>query len=91
MSTGFGILGVSASTRTYSVAPPRVIIPNDWVLSTATVDNSGHALTGQSFLHACPAYGQFAGAPPVPAEIQSAHAACINTLSATFHTVVTYL
>jgi hypothetical protein len=89
MNTGFGTLGVNASARTYSVTLPRVTIPNNWVLSTAVTDRSGHALTGQSFLRACPAYGHFAG-PPVPAEIQSAHAACINNLSATFHTVVTF-
>jgi hypothetical protein len=90
LSTGFGVLGVSASARTFSVTPPRVIIPNDWVLSTAMVDKSGHALTGTHFLHACPAYKQFSSAPPQPTQIESAHAGCINKLSATFHTVVTY-
>lgn len=86
-STGhFGTLVASASTGASSLAPPRITIPSDWVLSTAVVDRAGHALTRQHLVDACPAYGQ----RPDPATIQSAHAACISKLSATFHTVVTY-
>ena len=77
----FGILGFSASTGTSSLYPPSVSIPNDWVLSTAVVDKSGHALTGQYLLHACPAYGQLPNAQPNPAEMHSIHDACINKLS----------
>lgn len=84
--TGFGILGYSASTRTSTLTSPAEIIPNAWVYSTAVVDKSGHPLTGQYFLHACPAYGK----PPNPATIQSVHAACLSKLAASFHTVVTY-
>ena len=87
LTTGFGILGFSASTGATSLYPPSVTIPNDWVLSTAVADKSGHTLTDHYFLHACPAYGQ----RPNPVTIQSAHAACIKKLlSENFHTVVTY-
>lgn len=86
-STGhFGTLAVSASTGSYSLAPPQVRMPNDWVLSTAVVDKSGHVLTSDQLLHACPGYGQ----RPNPATIQSIHDACIAKLSAAFHTVTTY-
>jgi hypothetical protein len=65
-----------------------VIIPNAWELSTAVVDKSGHALTGQYFFHACSAYRQFP--PPSPAAMQAAHAACITKLAGVFRTVATY-
>jgi hypothetical protein len=67
-----------------------VTIPNGWVLSTAIVDRSQNVLTSQDFLRDCPAYGQFRGAPPPPTVMHAAHDACINKLSAAFHTVVTY-
>ena len=73
-----------------SLIPPQVTIPNDWVLSTAVVDKSGHALDGHYLLHACPAYGQCPNALPTQQRSNRQHAACINKLSATFHTVVTY-
>jgi len=88
LSTGFGIVGLSASTSTSSLYPPSVIIPNAWELSTAVVDKSGHALTGQYFFHACSAYRQFP--PPSPAAMQAAHAACITKLAGVFRTVATY-
>jgi hypothetical protein len=92
VSTGhFGILSLDASTGATSLTPPQVIIPNDWVLSTAIRDKSGHALTAQRLLHACPAYGQIPQTgPPPPAEFRSIHDACITKLAALFHTVVTY-
>jgi hypothetical protein len=91
LSTGhFGTLGVSAATGTFTLAPPVVTIPNGWVLSTAVVDRSANVLTSQDFLRDCPAYGQFRGAPPPPTVMHAAHDACINKLSAAFHTVVTY-
>jgi hypothetical protein len=90
-STGFGTLSADPQTDTVSLlTPPHVTMPNTWVLSTEVVNHSGHALTSQSFLQACPGYGAFGGVPPEPAQIQAAHAACIRNLSATFHTVVTY-
>ena len=86
-STGhFGTLAVSAATGSFSLSPPEVRIPNDWVLSTAIVDKSDHVLTSDELLHACPGYGQ----RPNPATIQSVHDACIAKLSGTFHTVVAY-
>jgi hypothetical protein len=88
---GFGNLAVSASTGASSLTAPPVSIPNDWVLSTALLDRSGHALTAQRLLHTCPAYGQIPHTgPPPPAEFHSIHDACIAKLSATFHMVVTY-
>jgi hypothetical protein len=92
VSTGhFGILGLNASTGTSSLTPPQVLIPNDWVLSTAVVDKAGHALTGQSLLQTCPAYGDLPNnGLPSPAAMHAIHDACITTLSAAFHTVVTY-
>jgi ABC-2 family transporter protein len=92
LSTGrFGNLAVSASTGSSSLTPPPVVIPNDWVLSTAVLDKSGHALSAQRLLHTCPAYGQLRGALPTLAELRSIHDACINKLSAaTFSTAVTY-
>lgn len=91
-STNFGSLNVNALTGIASLVPLQVIIPNDWVLSSAVVDRSGQALTTRSLLHACPAYGQIqhSNALPTPAQMQSIHDACIAKLSAAFHTVVVY-
>ncbi len=95
VNTGFGSMGLSASTGALSLYPPFVTIPNIWMLSTAVIDKSGHVLTSHYFVHACPAFVQFPTefptTPPPQAVVQAAHAACINKLvSATFHTVVTY-
>jgi hypothetical protein len=67
-------LSLSASAGTSSLAA-HVTMPNDLVLSTAVVNKSGHAVTIQSLLHGCLAYGQ----PPHP---------CITKLG--LHAVVTY-
>jgi hypothetical protein len=89
LSTGFGGLNLSGNPgHTLSLAPPPEFIPNGWVLSTAVLDRSGHALTVERLLRACPAFGQFP--PPSPATMQSAHARCVHRLAATFRTVVTY-
>jgi hypothetical protein len=81
-------IGVQAGSASFSVIPPLVSIPNGWVYSAAVVDASGHALTSQGLQQACPALSQVlsapAGTPPTAVH------ACIDTLSATFHTVVTY-
>ncbi|MGH8979751.1 MAG: transporter [Acidimicrobiales bacterium] len=71
-------LSVSASTGTTSVAS-GVTIPNAWVLSTAVVDGSGHALTLPSIVNACPSLRRPPGA--------LVHT-CITKLG--LHTVVTY-
>lgn len=80
---------LDASTGMVSLTPPVVKIPNGWVYSTAVVDKSGHTLTGQYVFQACPALGQLHSAGPA-AQPLAALRACQNTLSATFHTVVTY-
>ncbi len=91
LHTGFGSLSLGEQAGTFSLTHPSVVIPNAWVFSTAVVDKSGHALTGQAFLRTCPAYKRFTSASVQPTQIESAHAACISRLvSATFHTVVTY-
>lgn len=92
-NTDFGSLNLNAATGSTSLIPPQATIPNGWVLSTAVVDKSGHALTAQSLLHACPAYAEIPATHVVPSqgELRSIHAACIGKLvSATFRTVVTY-
>jgi ABC-2 family transporter protein len=89
LSTGFGGLNLSGNPgHALSLAPPPEFIPNGWVLSTAVLDRSGHALTVKRLLHTCPAFRQFP--PPSPATMQSAHARCVHRLAATFRTVVTY-
>lgn len=88
--TGFGTLGLSASSGTYSLSPPQVTIPNDWMLSTAVVDKTGNLLTSQRFLRACPGYKLSPGVPPGQINIHAIHAACISKLSASFHTLVAY-
>jgi hypothetical protein len=77
-------LHLQAPAGTLALVPGQVNIPNGWVLSTTVADSSGHALTSQHLLHACPALGQLSAAGPAAAH------ACIDKLSATFHTVVTY-
>ncbi|MGO8859617.1 MAG: ABC transporter permease subunit [Acidimicrobiales bacterium] len=92
-SSGLGVLSASAATGTVaSLAPPQVNVSNGWVLSTAVVDRSSHAMTTQAVVHACPTYGQIANTNvlPSPAEMHSIHDACITKLSEIFHTVVTY-
>ncbi len=52
------------------------------------VDTSGQTLTSQGLQQACPALAQVLNAPPgtPPTAIHE----CIDKLSATFHTLVTY-
>lgn len=84
--TGFGSLNLQYPAHTVSLIPPAETMPNSWVLPTAVVDRSGHALTGPHLRQSCPRYAE-AG----PATIQSIHATCMNKLlSASYHTVVTY-
>jgi hypothetical protein len=78
-------LGIKAPTGALALVPPPVNIPNAWVLSETVADKSGHTLTSQYLLHACPALRQAPGAVP-PTAVH----ACITKLSATFHTVVAY-
>lgn len=79
-----------------SFEPPPQTVPNAWVYSTAVVDKAGHAPSSRYLLRACPALGQ---APPrsppgtkatAGAPGATPIAACVQKLSATLHTVVTY-
>ena len=79
---------ISPQGQTFSLIPPLVHIPNAWVYSAAVVDSSGGALTTQGLQQACPSLSQVLTAPP--GTPPTAVHACIDTLSATFHTLVTY-
>jgi len=87
-STARPVVGVQTPANTFALVPPLVSIPNGWVYSTVVVDASGHTLTSQGLEQACPALSQVLSAPPgtPPTAVHT----CIDTLSATFHTVVTY-
>ena len=80
---------LDASAGSLSLTPPLVRIPDAWVYSTSVVNPSGDTLTGQYVLHACPALDRVAGTGPA-ANPLAAVRACQDTLSATFHTLVTY-
>ena len=79
---------ISPQGSTFSLIPPLVHLPNAWVYTTAVVDNSGRALTSQGLQQACPSLGQVLTAPPgtPPTAVHE----CIDSLAATFHTLVTY-
>jgi ABC-2 family transporter protein len=79
---------ISLQGETFSLIPPVVHIPNAWVYSAAVVDNSGRALTSQGLQQACPSLSSVLTAPSgtPPTAIHE----CIDTLAATFHTLVTY-
>ncbi len=78
------------------LTPPHVDVPNGWVYSTAVLDKAGHAPTSQYMLHACPVLDQVSkqlaasGGVPSPGGGPPSFQGCINKLSATLHTVVTY-
>ncbi|MGH9107265.1 MAG: ABC transporter permease subunit [Acidimicrobiales bacterium] len=84
--TGFG---VQQPEGIVSLTPPTVGVPNGWVYSTAIVNKAGAAPSSQYLLHSCPTLEQIVksgpGGPP-PGSFQG----CLQKLSATFHTVVTY-
>jgi len=95
LSAGFGFGGANGAGAVLTPSP--VSIPNGWVYSTAVLDKAGQAPTSQYLLHACPVLDQLSkqlaasgGAPPAagpgPAQLQG----CLNKISATFHTVVSY-
>jgi hypothetical protein len=80
-----------------SLDPPLVGVPNGWLYSTTVVDKAGHAPTGQYVAHACPLLGRFSeqlaaagGRPPATGPGRAQFDSCTTTLSATFHTVLTY-
>lgn len=55
-----GFTGAGGGSVT--LGPPHVSVANGWVYSTALVDKTGHAPTGQYVAHACPAVSQGAHA-----------------------------
>lgn len=79
------------------VVPPHVVVPNGWVYSTAVVDKAGQAPTSQGVLHACPTLARFSnelaasgGRPLANGPGQGQFQACVDKLSATYHTLVIY-
>jgi hypothetical protein len=70
-----------------SLRPPEVNLPGAWVYGAQLVDAAGNRPDQQVIARACPALIQVA---------QSGHLtkddfhACVDTLSATYHTVITY-
>jgi hypothetical protein len=104
-SGGFGF-NQQEPSGTISLNPPQVSIPNAWVYSTSVVNKAGQAPTTKYLLHACPMLDQVppgagsggqsvvglagpnggAHAAPGPPGMQ----ACIDKLSASYHTVITY-
>ncbi len=97
--------GVQQPEGIVSLTPPTVGIPNGWVYSTAIVDKAGDAPTSQYLLRTCPTLEQIVKSGPngspvsrylggthqaAPALGQGGFHACLQKLSATFYTVVTY-
>lgn len=96
--------GVQQPEGIVSLVPPTVGMPNGWVYSTAIVNKAGDGPTSPYLLRTCPALEQIVksgpGSPvsPIgthlggtrPALGQGGFQACLQKLSATFHTVVTY-
>lgn len=81
--------GVQQPEGIVSLTPPTVGVPNGWVYSTAIANKSGAAPTSHYLLHTCPALEQIVkSGPGGPSTAQ--FQGCLNKLSATFHTVVTY-
>jgi len=91
---GFGFGGANGASVVLN--PPHVDVPNGWVYSTAVLDKAGHAPTSPYMLHACPVLDQVSeqlaasGGLPTSGGGPAQFHGCINKLSATFHTVVTY-
>ena len=80
--------GVQQPEGLVSLTPPTVGVPNAWVYSTAVVNKAGDARTSKHLLHTCPTLEQIVKSGkggPTPS-----FQACLEKLSATFHTVVTY-
>jgi ABC-2 family transporter protein len=84
--------GVQQPEGIVSLTPPTVGVPNGWVYSTAAANKSGAAPTSQYLLHTCPTLEKIVSAGPGgPSNGGSASfQGCLNKLSTTFHTVVTY-
>jgi hypothetical protein len=77
--------------------PPAVSVPNGWVYSTEVVNKSGHAPTAHYLLNACPGFFNEAPQPPPTGGKTTAGNTgvtlfnnCVDKLSKTLHTFVTY-
>ncbi len=82
-------LEVQAPGNAFGLAPPAVNIPDAWIYSTAVVDRAGYTPTPAYLLHACPALRTILDQGPASVPPTAVHA-CIQRLSTTFHTLVTY-
>jgi hypothetical protein len=83
-------LGVQQPEGIVSLTPPTVGIPNGWVYSTAVVNHAGAAPSSHYLLHTCPMLEQIVKAGPGNPQTDVGFQACLQKLSAAFHTVVTY-
>ena len=77
--------------------PPAVSVPNGWVYSTEVVNKSGHAPTAHYLLNACPSFfNQALQPPPTGRKVTAGNTGvtlfnnCVDKLSRTLHTFVTY-
>ncbi len=94
MALGAAISSSTPAAGEVALTGPPMSVPNGWVYSTAVVDKAGQEPTSQYLIHACPTFGPVARqmaaggspAPPSRGQFQT----CVTTLSATFHTVLTY-
>ena len=93
------INGVSFSPGSLAAFnPPAVNIPNGWVYSTEVVNKSGHEPTAHYLLTACPAFfNQVPQPPPTGGKARAGNTTavtlfnnCVDKLSKTLHTLVTY-
>jgi hypothetical protein len=96
--------GIQQPGGLVSLNAPSVGIPNGWVYSTSIVNKAGAAPTSQELTRACPALVRNLKAgplgPPSQATVtrrvraasgfRSEFQSCMERLSATFHTAVTY-
>ncbi|MGH9652318.1 MAG: ABC transporter permease subunit [Bryobacteraceae bacterium] len=80
--------GVQQPGGIVSLTPPTVGVPNAWLYSTAVVNKAGDAPTSQHLLRTCPALEQIVKSGP--SGPTPTFQTCLEKLSATFHTVVTY-
>jgi hypothetical protein len=94
-STGYGSNNGGPST----LFPNPPDLPNAWIYSTRVVDSVGHGLAPQVVAISCPSLGSIGPPPgsghgairaPAPGDVHSALHDCVQTLSATYHVVVTY-
>ena len=105
-NAGFGVNGPIGAHPGVMITPQAASMPNAWVYGSNIVDKAGQSPTSTIIERACPNMaGALNGPPPVvKGNILGGHASavrasagardaftqCINTLSSTYHEVVTY-